>query len=1289
MAAKATFDADFGQFISELTKVDVKLRQFQPEADKASAKLQRMADSLNGNKLLEQAAVAVNAIRRIDGGVAALNNGELRRYGTLIDAATEKLTRMGRDVPPALAQVKAALDQARKPLDDINKSAGETTSKLGGLGSAIGTGLGIGAGLGVFDLVSQGVSGIKDAIVETVQEGNKLSQLRTAFESLSGGSAPAAAALDDLRQATRGLVSDVDLLSAANKASLLGLGDMGIKTDELASIAVRLGKAMGQDAAKSVDDLTTALARQSPQILDNLGIKVDLSAATAKYAASIGKSVDALTEEERKFAFATAAMDAARSKAETLGEAKLTLTENISKVTNSLGNMQAGLGEAINKSDLLNAAAETVIDRLDELTGNVSALGREFEDAFGPLGEYATVFLKAAGGAKILSGVLEASLMPIVHVINLALKGTIQQLDRIAALREFFAGTLTDVQLPGVGRDRTLLDPSAGQGKRAQDQLAADQKKLTAEYTKNQDEQLDRIKSNTQKGDRTLDQLAKARTERLNKLLGKDALIDAKQTIADVFGRLTSDGFQKGVGLSKLDDKTVLAIFDKLSDAKEIAKRVEPGAVKGITDALNKVAKHPAIEAATKRASQAIFEKMLGPDAIRGAKSSIAGQSGAELLDAIFGTPGDFIESRNPLNAVLSLAPQVQSSLGKVKKGTDDWRTSLQNVSQAWANLSQVMGDTFGKFNQTIGTIFAGASAAKELVNSIGDLFGKTDFAKTDGGKKLAGAFAGLAGLSTGAQLAQFGGGDALGSFLAGGVGGAATGFTTGLLAGGPVAAGIGAGVGFAAGGIGALIAQAQNARQERQLMEQNREALIAQYGTREDLIEQARRVGFSEHRLQFQILDNTDDAASYADAVSALTAAFTREQREAEKLSKSLGNVAKVNGVLSQQQLTDVRGALFRDPGEIFNPDPGGGRVRNPGTISGAPDDPGGARGGPLQEAAEGFLRQQGQSLLAGLGRILEQPGALTPSLVKAVGQSLPGALAELERQGLSSVDALRTLQPLLEKFQEKAVLAGAGSTPGFDALNDQLRLLKDERLGPLIERANGAGQSLGALQNLGLLNQEIFSGFAESITDTVAGMDLLSSDGQNAMRLIRRDLQNVWQLQQDFGYEVDESTQKLLDQAEASGLIGDKFRPVEERMVEGIETIVDRLDKLIDGFTNGFPAAAAEGAERAKRAIATTFEGYSPILRVRYAPDALPDPNDSRVTYPEDRRGEEPTLPLPPTEPVQRNPGTSSLRTIQAATAPTGRVGVYLDGRLSGEAILPHLGPILEFNGVQRVNA
>jgi TP901 family phage tail tape measure protein len=839
---------------------------------------------------------------------------------------------------------------------------------------------------------------------------------------------------------------------------------------------------------------------------------------------------------------------------------------------------------------------------------------------------------------------------------------------------------------------------------------------------------------------------------RLDKLNGRDILKDAQAAIADIFGKA-------GVGLSALPDKTILTVFDKLSDAREIAKRIEPGAVQGITLALGRMAKSAAIETATQKLSRDIFGKMLGPDAVRSARESLSGFSGAELLKDIYGEPGTFLKTNNPLNAVMSAAPTVESSLKKVKKATDDWGTSLRNVSQAFSNLAQISGGAFDGVAQGIGIVVGAADAAMSAVKALGDLLKSDKFANSTGGKALAG---GLAGLAAGPAFAQLvGANSGKSAFLSGGAGGAAAGFAA--TGGNP----IGAGVGFAVGAVSALLAQRAQEKALRAEMDRNRESLLANFDSREDLIRQAQRAGLSESYIKTRILDNTKNADAYADAVNRLNAAFAAESRQAAALSKSLGAVAKVNGVLSLQQTKDLRDALVV-------PRPVAPTRSGPGTSTGiaTPKDNALAIGerrivedGPKKEAAEAFLRQQGESLLAGLGRILEQPGALTPSLVRAVGQSLPAALAELERQGVSSIDALRTLQPLLEKFQEKAVLAGAGSTPGFDALNAQLAILKDERLGPLVERANGAGQALGALQNLGLLTEETFSGFAGSITETVAGMDLLSEQGQNAMRLIRQPLQNVWQLQRDFGYEVDAATQKLLDQAEAAGLIGDKFRPAEERIAEGITSIVERLDQLIDGFTNGFPQAAIAGAGKAAKGIEDTFAKLKPIITVDYdardrhplgdelredihkggtdgadlaareLDERLGDPSlwhklrdgietdaaigaelgaaaiedtfaqlkirvpihyepvgdDPRFSFPEDPRRDEGRITLPvPSGPGANTETDAGFIAAQSATAVNREpVGVYIDGRLAGEAILPHAGSIFEFNGISKVTA
>lgn len=114
--------------------------------------------------------------------------------------------------------------------------------------------------------------------------------------------------IDKARDSTLGLVDDMTLMSSANTAVRLGVVKNEEEFAKLTSIATKLALSTGQDATKGVQDLTTALARQSPLILDNLGLQVDVNKANADYAAALGKSASALTEAEKKQAFINAAL---------------------------------------------------------------------------------------------------------------------------------------------------------------------------------------------------------------------------------------------------------------------------------------------------------------------------------------------------------------------------------------------------------------------------------------------------------------------------------------------------------------------------------------------------------------------------------------------------------------------------------------------------------------------------------------------------------------------------------------------------------------------------------------------------------------------------------------------------------------------------------------------------------------------------------------------------------------------------------------------------------------------
>ena len=114
----ATIDADFSKFVGELSKVETKLKTFAPETDRASARMLRLADSLQGHKLFEQASIAATAIEKI-GGAANLSGRQLQQYGRLFDEVRDKARAMGIALPQsvdAMATSSLSGNRARESL---------------------------------------------------------------------------------------------------------------------------------------------------------------------------------------------------------------------------------------------------------------------------------------------------------------------------------------------------------------------------------------------------------------------------------------------------------------------------------------------------------------------------------------------------------------------------------------------------------------------------------------------------------------------------------------------------------------------------------------------------------------------------------------------------------------------------------------------------------------------------------------------------------------------------------------------------------------------------------------------------------------------------------------------------------------------------------------------------------------------------------------------------------------------------------------------------------------------
>jgi hypothetical protein len=108
--------------------------------------------------------------------------------------------------------------------------------------------------------------------------------------------------LENMQRASKGTVRELDLIRIANRAMLAGGAEFAEDLPRLFEIARAASIATGQDIGFVFDTLTRGIAKASPLLIDNAEIYIKIGQAVEQYADSLGKSVEALTMQERQMA---------------------------------------------------------------------------------------------------------------------------------------------------------------------------------------------------------------------------------------------------------------------------------------------------------------------------------------------------------------------------------------------------------------------------------------------------------------------------------------------------------------------------------------------------------------------------------------------------------------------------------------------------------------------------------------------------------------------------------------------------------------------------------------------------------------------------------------------------------------------------------------------------------------------------------------------------------------------------------------------------------------------------
>jgi hypothetical protein len=291
----------------------------------------------------------------------------------------------------------------------------------------------------------------------------------------------------------------------------------------------------------------------------------------------------------------------------------------------------------------------------------------------------------------------------------------------------------------------------------------------------------------------------------------------------------------------------------------------------------------------------------------------------------------------------------------------------------------------------------------------------------------------------------------------------------------------------------------------------------------------------------------------------------------------------------------------------------------------------------------------------------------------------------------GKGVFETIEAIGPALDTLSLAQERLGLAST---DTLGKLLRFRDFVKINPeLVSAVDGLSSFMVGLSNLGFMTQDVFMDLGAEVTATFNEVVAGGLSGEEAMTAMHTPLQRLWEMQRMYNFELDEATQLLLDEAEASGKVGLAFMSANDRMVLGMDRLVLLFERFLTHLGIGLPAAARAGADGVNEAFAGV-EDPEINVRVRYKYDnfELPGGGDvetqygspeptlmaeggvlDRPTFVAGERGAEVVMPLD-----RLFDELHAQRQVELAEE-NKIFKFYLDGRAFAEASVPHMRRVL----------
>jgi hypothetical protein len=204
-----------------------------------------------------------------------------------------------------------------------------------------------------------------------------------------------------IQKASDHTIDRMSAMESANRALLMGVADTPEEFARITNVAVKLGRAMGVDATKSIDDFVTASGRQSKMIADNLGLMISMEDVQTEANRLMAENADLTESAAKKQAFLNVMLTEGEAKTAGLNDETEDAAIKLERMNAQLADLKANAAlataEIVSESgamDWLNVRLAMLPDTLERIGMLTKAFGNALNSS-GSISENFTGQLRA------------------------------------------------------------------------------------------------------------------------------------------------------------------------------------------------------------------------------------------------------------------------------------------------------------------------------------------------------------------------------------------------------------------------------------------------------------------------------------------------------------------------------------------------------------------------------------------------------------------------------------------------------------------------------------------------------------------------------------------------------------------------------------------------------------------------------------------------------------------------------------------------------------------------------